>query len=224
MRSVNLIINCSNNRVEANGRFSFDVGVKREFRLGPEDEAVRGATKVEHAYLVTLLDRLSWVNCNLATRNFGHSDGDETHQADGGVVCLDKDERTGCCLGDETLRVVGTGRVETHKRVLGVIRAGNENGVVDHAVYGTVPAVVLGGAEERLEDGPTNKQGRVLVVIEEMGKGVRLAFNPELIYLLNIGSFGVERGFACAIDDFVVVGEDDGTNAGSELASKEVIP
>ena len=60
-------------------------------------------------------------------------------------------------MGDEALRVIGTGRVETHERVLGIISARNENGVVDHAVHGAMPAVVLGSAEERLEDGPADK-------------------------------------------------------------------
>lgn len=38
----------------------------------------------------------------------------------------------------------GAGWVETHKWVFGIIRAGNENGVINHASHGTVPAVVLG--------------------------------------------------------------------------------
>ena len=62
------------------------------------------------------------------------------------------------------------------------------------------------------------------MVIEQMSEGVRLAFDPKLIDFFDIGSFGVECGLACTIDDFVIVGEVDGTNAGSEETSKEVVP
>ena len=98
-----------------------------------------------------------------------------------------------------------------------MIRAGNENGVSDHTSHGTVPAVVLGATLEEANGG-------VVVVVKQVSEGLPLVFAPGLVNFLTFCAFSVERGFACASNHFVVVSLDDGTDAGLELTSKEVIP
>lgn len=72
--------------LEADGREIVDVhGLA-------EDQAVRRAAEVEHAELVALLDVLALLHRDLARAHLVHADGDEGHEADGGVVGLDEED------------------------------------------------------------------------------------------------------------------------------------
>ena len=61
----------------------------------PEQQAVRATTKMEHAYFITLLDMLAFLDGDLASRHLGHTDTDESHQANVFVVSLEENNSAG---------------------------------------------------------------------------------------------------------------------------------
>ena len=73
-----------------------------------------------------------------------------------------------------------------------------------------MPAVVAEGAEERLVDGAIHELGGQGVVVEHVGQGVGLAFNPKYRFLVNLILTANEEGggLACVVDicPFVFVG------------------
>src|SRR6266404_3905200 len=57
-----------------------------------EQQAMRRATKVEHAHLFALLDMLPSLDGDLTRADLDHPHSDERHQPNGGVVRLDEED------------------------------------------------------------------------------------------------------------------------------------
>ncbi len=92
---------------------------------------------------------------------------------------------------------------------------------------GAAPAVVVLRAEERLVDGAADKRINVTVVCadaEHVVEGVGLRFEPELVVRLDAVRNTVDGGFACAVDERLVIGGLDGTSRALDFASEENVP
>lgn len=72
-----------------------DLGGEVKLDTWTEDQAVSRATEVEHTDLVTLLDLVAGLHSDVAGGDLGHTDTDESHEADVWVVGLDEDDTAG---------------------------------------------------------------------------------------------------------------------------------
>jgi len=191
---------------------------------------VRRPPEMEHPNLVTLPDRAAWPDRDLARRHLCHPHGDEAHQADARVVGLDEDQGASGHCGDEGLREIGgsgvwpVGIYESHSGRLGVVSTRDQDGLHDLAIDGTVPAVIVGGAEESLINGPADELGGEGVIVEHMVERVRLSLQPKTVQRFHVVGDAVDGRFAGAVDDAIVVGKCDRAHARTEESGEEVVP
>lgn len=126
---------------------------------------------MEHAQFVALLDVLPLLDGDLAGADLVHADADEGHQPDLGVIRLDEDDTPGRQCREVSLRDGDAGGVNLHGRVarvfhqrLAEVGAVLDEGALDLAGHGRVPAVVGQGGKEGLVDGGTGKLLRERIV------------------------------------------------------------
>lgn len=187
-------------------------------------------SKVEHPQLFSFLHNLPRRNCDFAGRHLGHPHRQKCHKTYLGVIRFDEDQGTSGDRRDECLRIVGSGGVgttwlvESRKRRFGVVCPRYVDEPHDLAVDRTVPTMVGGCAKEGLVDRPTHELFGDRIVVEHINEGVRLFFQPETISNLDIVSDVINGRLAGAIDNCVVIGELDRTNAVLELSSEEIVP
>jgi hypothetical protein len=62
--------------------------------LGLKKKTMRRPTKMEHFYLLTLLNFLSYTDCNITCRDFSHPDGNYAHEFNIRTICLDENYST----------------------------------------------------------------------------------------------------------------------------------
>ena len=201
-----------------------------------EQQAMRRATKMEHAELVALGDMLPSVDGDLTRADLDHADGDERHEPNGGVVRLDEDDRAGGDGGVVPLArdgapdvdvVAGVGRVRIAQALeerLGVVRPVLDERLDDAPRDGRVPAVVRERGEERLVHGAAREVGREVVEREHVEQRVFLALEPELVPQLAVVRDVVALRLACVGDDRVVIGRGDGPHTVAERAREEGVP
>ena len=191
---------------------------------------MRRPSEMEHSELLALSDHVVLHDGDVARGHLRHPDSDEAHQANGRVVCLDEDQgpsgqRRDECLGPVLrfgVRTLGIG--ESHAGRLGVVHTGNRYDLLDDAIDGTVPTMVVERTEERLIDGPSDKVRREGVVVEHVVERVRLALHVEFVESLDVGGDFINGRFAGRVDDRVVIGDNDWTHTVSEASCKKVVP
>ena len=185
---------------------------------------------MEHPELIALSDHIVLHDGDIARGHLRHPDSDEAHQANGRVVGLDEDQGASGQRRDERLGPIlrfgvwALGIGESHAGRLGVVHARNRNDLLDDAVDGTVPTMVVEHTEERLIDGPSDKVRCERVVVEHVVERVWLALQVEFVESLDVGGDFVHGGFAGRVDDRVVIGVKDRTHVVSEVSREEVVP
>ena len=201
-----------------------------------EQQAMRRATKMEHAELVALGDMLPSADGDLTRADLDHADGDERHEPNGGVVRFDEDNRARgdggvVPLARDGARDVDVVTVVRRIRIaqaleerLGVVRAVADKRLDDPARDGRVPAVVRERGEERLVHSATVEMGRERVEREHVEERVLLALEPELVPQLAAVRDVVALRLARVGDDRVVVGRGDGPHTVAERAREEGVP
>jgi len=193
----------------------FRVAVDKEGQFAAngigENNAMSRATVMERSEIVSLLNRLSCLNRDLASGHLGHANGDEAHQADG-IVGVNENEGASGSLADVRLGQVGCPRVQCSFGRNGVVCACDFDNLQYPTAHGCVPAMIAFGAEEGLDDCRTATLrplvpvldkvfGIVRVVIQEVKEGVWLGLDPELIRRLGIAINALHIGFATGNDD-----------------------
>ena len=115
---------------------------------------------MEHTSLLSLLDVLTLLDGDLASRNLVHTDTDESHETNSWVVGLDEDDGAGSKGGQVALTARNTVCVnllcvwvtETLEQRLTEISAILDVCLLDGAADGCVPAVVRQSRQESLVD------------------------------------------------------------------------
>lgn len=180
---------------------------------------------MEHSSLLPLLDMLTLLNRNLTGTHLIHSNPHKSHQANGGIIRLNKNNRAGCDSGKVRLALGDTACVDggcvavadAFEQGFGEVCAVLHEGFLDGAADGRVPAVVGERGEKGLVDGSAGKLGGEGVVGEHVEGGVGLAFYPEAVAELDVVLEVEDFGFAAVGDDVVVVGGCDGADFGLEF-------
>lgn len=200
------------------------MNIPDEFHSRPGDQTVRRATDMKHAKPIPFLHVLTFENCDIARRDFGHPHRHNAHETDIGVVGLDEDYRTGCHLGDVALRVDRSRVVEPYRWCLRVIGTGVHVGFHHRASDGAVPAVIAKSAQESLIYCPANELRGESVASKHVRQRVRLSLDPETVKRGDIGSKSVGSRFAGVHDDPIILWSCYGTFIGAELSREEVVP
>ena len=195
-----------------------------------EEQAVGGTTEVEHPSLLSLLDVLTLLDGDLASRDLVHTNTDESHETNGWIVGLDKDDGASSEGSQVSLTARDTVCVnllcawvtKTLKQRLTKVSAVLNKGLLDGAANGRVPAVVGQRGKEGLIDCAADKLRGQGVSGHHVGEGVLVAFGPEFVDELDV-VLEVERlGLACVDDDAVIVWVCGFTVAILELTCEEV--
>lgn len=149
---------------------------------------------MEHPRLLTLLDMLTLLHCNVASRNLVHANTDESHQANSRVVCLDEDDCSSSQGSDVALASADTALIdllcvwiaETLEQRLREERAIDDVSLLDGTTNGRVPSVVAQRGQEGLVDSGAGKLLCKLVMRKHVKNGVWLALDPELVAELGV--------------------------------------
>nr|POE59281.1 hypothetical protein CFP56_24550 [Quercus suber] len=193
---------------------------------------VGGAAEVEHARLLTLGDVLALLDRDLARADLVHADADEGHEADGWVVGLDEDdgarrERRQVALADGDaagVNLAHRGVPEPLEQRLGEVGAVLDEGLLDRAADGRVPAVVGERGQEGLVDGAAGEVVAERVVGQHVADRVRLALDPEVVPQLDVMRHLEHLALTAVGDDVVVLGRRDRPHLVAELAGEVVVP
>jgi len=187
---------------------------------------------MEHSKLITLLHSITFLNCDVAGRHFGHTDKNATHKANIRRISFDENNRSSChcskvCLRNSLVAFINLARVwitQSFEQRLSIVSTILNVGLDDAPADRRVPPVVTEGAQEGLVDGTTEELRRQLVLRQHVDHRVRLALDPELVAGIDALGSAVRQRFACADDDVVVFRPRDGPHAFLELAREERVP
>ena len=185
---------------------------------------MRGATKVEHTELVTLLHFIPFFDSDVVGGHFWHADWDETHQADVRIVSVNVDNSSGCYLGQVPLWHVGWCGIVPDVVGLGVIRTIHEFCFVNGSRYRAVPSVITGGAQKGLVDVSTIKLlGQVTHVQDEI-QGVPLLLYPEVVPLFHAMRYLERRRLTGIRNNGIIIWKCYRADFWAKLSGEKIIP
>jgi hypothetical protein len=133
---------------ERNGPIEFDLGILLE------DEAVTGASEMEHSQLITVMQGVPLLNNDLATGYLEHAYANKTYESDFGVIGLDVDENSGSDVWEESDRQFIRGWVVGY---VGVIGPRDLDNLLHSTFHWAVPTVIVARTKICLEGRSTHE-------------------------------------------------------------------
>jgi hypothetical protein len=194
---------------------------------------VGGPSELKVADFLPFLDSVSDVDGGHAAGDLRHADVDDGDLPNVVVGCVDHHDLARGHCAEEGLAVVGRALVVGDElRLVEVVGARDGVDVLNGAVDGGVPPVVVERAQEGLVDRPSLEVfGQMLLVelgcCEHVCQRVDVVLQPEGVGLFDVGlglqGFGERGRFAGVDDDVILVGSDrrshaDLAHAGLELS------
>ena len=140
-----------------------------------KQEAVRGSTKLEGAYRISFLHRLTNVALNRTAGDLGQSYGDEDDCANFWIACINEDDGSGIDVVAIAYGVCTTRRVVAQEERCCIIRVSLDMSLGYRTVDWNVPAMEVDRVDNGLEDGASDVFLRRWIVVQQMLQAVRRA-------------------------------------------------